>query len=172
MVRVTLATLMVAVGLLIVGIKLYQERVYFELQVFGEKASGLILGAKPAGTEVVSHSRYSVNLPNRVPVYDLMIQFDTPQGTYESSTRLTYHQINDHLGGIFQIKPITGLEVEVMYLPGDPLTSRVLWPLTWNDFWYVLIGGFVLVVGGVALLLSLFRRKVSSDQVDRSLSES
>ncbi|MET0052486.1 MAG: DUF3592 domain-containing protein [Candidatus Thiodiazotropha sp.] len=152
MYKILLASLMIAIGLLVVGIKLYQEKDYFELQCFGEKVPGNILRAVPAGEKVVSHSRYSMNLPNHVPVYDLMVQFDTQRGRYESTTRLTYYQINDHLGGIFQIKPITGLEVEVIYLPDDPAINRANWPLTWNDFWYVVIGGFLLWVGGIVLL--------------------
>ncbi|MCP5306605.1 MAG: hypothetical protein H6953_14265 [Chromatiaceae bacterium] len=148
--RRTLATLLTLFGLFAVGGVLYKERFSLRLMLFGEHASGVIVKALDVDEQNLSHSRYNLggSGPTSVSIYHLIVQFAGPEGTSESTTRMNSYEIDDLVGGTFNIEPIRGRTVDVRYLKREPSISEVVHPLPWETFWYPLLIGVVSVVGG------------------------
>ena len=106
--RRTLATLLTLFGLFAVGGVLYKERFSLRLMLFGEHASGVIVKALAVDEQSLSHSRYNLGGtgPATVSIYNLIAQFNGPEGTAESTTRMSYYEIDGLVGGTFNIEPI------------------------------------------------------------------
>ncbi len=156
MIRKSLAALSIIFGLLIFGAMIYGARHHLVLSLLGESTTGRIVAAAPDGAESISRSRYNLasDLPTSVGAYRLIARFDTPQGPFETSTRLTYYQIDDLVGGSFKVKPIVGREIDVTYMADDPTRNEVSHTLPWNGFWYPVMGSSVFLLLGLMLLFA------------------
>ena len=146
--RKTFATLLILFGLSAIGGVLYQERLSLRLMLFGERVSGVVVKALAVDEEHLSHSRYNLggSGPATVSIYNVIVQFAGPQGTSESTTRMTYYEIDDLVGGVFNVEPIRGMTVDVRYLKQAPSISEVVHPLPWDTFWYPLLIGAASIV--------------------------
>ncbi|MCB1800999.1 MAG: hypothetical protein KDI82_04850 [Gammaproteobacteria bacterium] len=152
--RRTLATLVILIGLFAVAGALYKERFSLRLMLLGEQASGVIVKAVAVDEQALSRSRYNLAAsgPDTVSVYNLVVQFAGPQGTTESTTRMSYYEIDDLVAGTFNIEPIRGRTVAVRYLEQAPSISEVVHPLPWETFWYPLLIGAAAIAGGGLLM--------------------
>ena len=148
-----LAALLILFGLFAVGGVLYKERSSLRLMLSGEHVSGVIVKAPAVDEESIPHSRYNLagSGPATVSVHNLIVQFDAPEGRHESTTRMTYYEIDDLVGGTFNLEPIRGRTVDVRYLKRDPSISEVVHPLPWDTFWYPLLIAAASILGGVML---------------------
>ncbi len=156
MIRKSLAALSIIFGLLLFGAMIYGARHHLVLSLLGESTTGRIIEAVPDGAESIARSRYNLtsDLPTSVDTYRLIARFDTPQGQFETSTRLTYYQIDEIVAGSFKVKPIAGREINVIYMADDPARNEIDHTLPWNSFWYPVMGSSAFLLLGLVLLLS------------------
>ena len=150
----SLATLLTLFGLFAVGGVLCKERLSLRLMLLGERTSGVIVQALAVDEQHLSHSRYNLGGSGSatIQIYNLIVRFAGPEGSSEATTRMTYYEIDDLVGGTFNIERIRGRMVDVRYLKRDPSISEVVHPLPWETFWYPLLIGAVSFVGGGLLL--------------------
>jgi hypothetical protein len=65
---------------------------------------------------------------------------------------MTYYEIDDLVGGTFNIEPIRGRTVDARFLKQEPSISEMVHPLPWETFWYPPLIGAVSIGGGGLML--------------------